>query len=136
MNRRNPMKLPTSQRFWREWLHDPTEFNTFMDDGALADLVSHIINMHHTSAVQPAAVVWWLCELHVLTIGGKDQPPSELKPLRVELAIQAGERWLELQEIAAESIERKDLAAKVIERMRAEWAPVRSWLEAQSEVER
>ena len=117
MNRRNPMKLPTSQRFWREWLHDPTEFNTFMDDGDLADQVSHIINMHHTSAVQPAAVVWWLCEL---------------KPLRVELAIQAGERWLELQEIAAESIERKDLAAKVIERMRAEWAPVRSWLEAQS----
>ena len=31
MTRRNPMKLPTSQRFWREWLHDPTEFNTFMD---------------------------------------------------------------------------------------------------------
>lgn len=117
MTRRNPMKLPTSQRFWRGWLRDPVEFNTFMDDDALADQVSHIINMHHTSAVQPAAVVWWLC--------GPE-------PLRVKLAIQAGERWLELQEIAAESIERKDLAAKIIEGMRAEWAPVRSWLEAQS----
>ena len=112
--RRNPMKLPTSQRFWRGWLRDPTEFNTFMDAAALADQVSHIVNMHHTSAVHPAAVVWWLCE-------------------SAELAMQAGERWLELQEIAAESIERKDLAAKVIEAMRAEWAPVRSWLEAQIE---
>lgn len=112
--RRNPMKLPTSQRFWRGWLRDPTEFNTFMDAAALADQVSRIVNMHHTSAVHPAAVVWWLCE-------------------SAELAMQAGERWLELQEIAAESIERKDLAAKVIEAMRAEWAPVRSWLEAQIE---
>ena len=115
MTRRNPMKLPTSQRFWRGWLRDPVEFNTFMDEGDLADQVSHIINMHHTSAVQPAAVVWWLCG-----------------PLRVKLAIQAGDRWIELQETAAESIDRKDLAAKVIDGMRAEWAPVRSWLEAQS----
>lgn len=87
MSKKRHLKLPTSQAFWRAYVGESREINTFMEDDTIADLISEIINLDVGSAEGAAAVLWYMTE------------GSDVQRQR-ELAEQAAERWLDLVEIA------------------------------------
>jgi hypothetical protein len=110
MAKKQQLRLPVTQAFWRSWLpaEDVHEINGLMEEGESDRIISEIANMAVGRAEGAAAVVWYMLE------------NCDNDVYRAKLAMRAGERWLEIMDIAAHENGSEGFA-RVVAGFRADW---------------